>query len=91
MSKLGIRIATKVKQQLGIELHPVITRSYTKTFDAGEARFYMDEIFDGTRASRTFRFEERTTDIAGAKKLTVYTDPRDRSNSIYSVRDTNHG
>lgn len=70
MSKLGEKIAKRVKDEFGIEVKPEITRSYTRTFDAGEARFYMDYVNE--QYPLYLRFEDRAVDVARAKKLALY-------------------
>lgn len=70
MSRLGEKIAKRLKAEFGIEVKPEITRSYTRTFDAGEARFYMDYVHE--QYPWYLRFEDRATDVANAKKLSLY-------------------
>lgn len=73
MSKLGEKIAKRIKDEFGIEVKPEITRSYTRTFDAGEARFYMDYVHE--QYPWYLRFEDKAKDVARAKKLALcYTD-----------------
>lgn len=73
MSKLAEKIAKRLKDEFGLEVKPIINRSYTQTFDAGEARFFMDYT-DETLHNGTFyvRFEDRAADVAKAKKLVAY-------------------
>lgn len=74
MSKLAERLAKRLKDELGIEVKPIIERTYTKTFDAGEARFTMP-LVDESSLPWYVRFEDRAADVAKAKKLTADYNP----------------
>lgn len=69
-SKLAQRIAKRLKDEFGFEVKPIIERTYTRTFDASEARFIMQ--FEEFHIPWYVRFEDTAYDIARAKKLLLY-------------------
>ena len=71
MSRLAEKIAKRLKHEFGLEVKPIIHRSYAQTFDTGEARFYM-HYTDETKLPWYLRFEDRAADVAKAEKLSLY-------------------